>query len=531
MLTEVKQLTGDKKWIPQPGPQTDAYYSEADILLYGGAGGGGKTDFGLGLAFNEHERTLMLRRKYTDLSGIIDRAVEINGSRKGLNASAPPKFRISDKQLIEFGAAQKVGDEQSWMGRPHDLLVVDEAAHFAGCQIRLLMGWVRSATEGQRCRVVFVTNPPLSDEGLWLIEMFAPWIDPEHPRYPTPYGELLWYVTDAGTDHLVDGPGDYMIGEDGTPIQVEDDTPDSLTAMSRTFIPSKLSDNAYLMRDKQYKAQQDALPEHIRAAIRDGDFMAKRQDHDLQLIPSEWIKAAQRRWGPEPPEGIPMTAVAADVAQGGIDNTVVQPRYDWWFPKPEKIPGADTPLGRDVAGEVLKVRRDRALIIIDMGGGYGGATYEQLMQSVPEDEMYKYKGADSVPDRTTYSNLGFRNRRTHAYWMFREALDPSQPGGAKIALPPSASLFADLCAIRQKKTRDDDKIITLEPKKDLVARLGRSTDEGDSVVMCWYKGIKGANIQGGWAAHQRNARPEVRTGGRAPASRGRSPTTRGGRRR
>ena len=30
------------EWHPSPGPQTDAYFSEADELLYGGQAGGGK---------------------------------------------------------------------------------------------------------------------------------------------------------------------------------------------------------------------------------------------------------------------------------------------------------------------------------------------------------------------------------------------------------------------------------------------------------------------------------------------------------
>ncbi len=29
-------VQGAKKWIPNAGPQTDAYYSKADVLLYGG---------------------------------------------------------------------------------------------------------------------------------------------------------------------------------------------------------------------------------------------------------------------------------------------------------------------------------------------------------------------------------------------------------------------------------------------------------------------------------------------------------------
>ncbi len=51
--------TASLKWLPLPGPQTQAYFSEADILLYGGEAGGSKTDSGLGLAFTCHKRSLL----------------------------------------------------------------------------------------------------------------------------------------------------------------------------------------------------------------------------------------------------------------------------------------------------------------------------------------------------------------------------------------------------------------------------------------------------------------------------------------
>ena len=59
-------------WVPTAGPQLDAYLSEADVLLYGGQAAGGKTDLGLGLAFTQHERSLIIRRQYTDMKGITD---------------------------------------------------------------------------------------------------------------------------------------------------------------------------------------------------------------------------------------------------------------------------------------------------------------------------------------------------------------------------------------------------------------------------------------------------------------------------
>jgi len=36
------RATKHMRWMPNPGPQTEAYLSEADILLYGGQAGGGK---------------------------------------------------------------------------------------------------------------------------------------------------------------------------------------------------------------------------------------------------------------------------------------------------------------------------------------------------------------------------------------------------------------------------------------------------------------------------------------------------------
>src|SRR5262245_24840738 len=75
------KVVGGRKWMPNPGPQTQAYFSEADELLYGGEPGGGKSDLSLGLAFTAHKRALILRRQYTDLSFLVERAIQINGSR------------------------------------------------------------------------------------------------------------------------------------------------------------------------------------------------------------------------------------------------------------------------------------------------------------------------------------------------------------------------------------------------------------------------------------------------------------------
>lgn len=58
-LAIMRERTAKSLWVPNPGPQTDAYICEADELFYGGQAGGGKTDLGLGLALTAHQRGLI----------------------------------------------------------------------------------------------------------------------------------------------------------------------------------------------------------------------------------------------------------------------------------------------------------------------------------------------------------------------------------------------------------------------------------------------------------------------------------------
>ena len=52
---QVMDATKEKKFIPSPGPQTEAYFCKADVLLYGGGGGGGKTSLLAGLALEDRK--------------------------------------------------------------------------------------------------------------------------------------------------------------------------------------------------------------------------------------------------------------------------------------------------------------------------------------------------------------------------------------------------------------------------------------------------------------------------------------------
>lgn len=469
------QAAAGCKFIPSPGPQTDAWFSKADVLLYGGQAGSGKSGLLCGLALESHRQSLLMRRNGVDLhggGGLIEDLLRLNGTRDGFNGSAPPTLRTADDRIITFGAAGNIGDEQKFQGRARDLLGIDEATQFAETQIRFLMGWIRTVHEGQRTRAVFATNPPLSAVGEWVIGMFRPWLDLTHPN-PAKHGELRWYVTDGEGDHEVDGPD---------PVEHHGQV---LIPSSRTFIPGSLLDNPFI-KTSDYQKQLDALPEPYRSSARDGNFMAARVDDIWQAIPTQWIREAQARWKPEPPAHAPMSAIAADIAQGGADTTTLQCRYDAWFDRAIQVPGVETPTGNEVAGLIIANRRNHAAIIIDMGGGYGGATLMRLRDNGIEG-VTGHKGAEASVKRSADHQFGFFNKRSELYWRFREALDPAQDGGAQIALPDDPELVSDLTAPRYAIT---SRGIQIEAKTEVVARLGRSPDKGDAVVMAWSAGPK-----------------------------------------
>lgn len=483
VVRDAMQATAHLAWVPNPGPQTEAYFCEADELFYGGEAGGGKSDLLIGLSLNEHKRSLVLRRTNKEADKLIPRYTEVLGNTRGWN-SQKGTWTLKGR-AIDIGGCQLEDDKQKRKGIPHDLKGFDEVSDFTESQYLFITAWNRSEDQNQRCRVVATGNPPTRPEGLWVIRRWAPWLDPHHPN-PAKPGELRWFVRDdEDRDVEVPGPGVHTVG--GKPFH----------ARSRTFIRSRLADNPDLARTN-YAATLDALPKELRDAYRDGRFDAGIKDQPFQTIPADWVRQAQARWTPTAPQGIPMCALGVDPAAGGPDETTIARRHDSWFAPVVAVPGIQTPLGKDIAALVVKHRRGDAVVVIDLGGGYGLGAFEHLQNNnIP---VIGHKGADGTTARTRDRKFGFYNKRAEVYWKFREALDPDQEGGAWIALPPDPALVADLCAPTfEVVARNGGSVIKLETKESLVTRLGRSPDRGDAVVNAWSAGATMGTHYGMWA--------------------------------
>lgn len=457
-------------WIPQPGPQTAAYESEADIIFYGGAAGGGKTDLILGLCLTQHEHSIVFRREAVQLTGIEERMMGILGSRTGYNSQVG-LWRLPGGRVMELGSVKEIHDWVKYQGRPHDLKAFDEICHFAESQFRTLIGWMRTDNPAIRQRVVCAGNPPTEPEGEWVKRYWAPWLDPAHPN-PAKPGELRWYVTDEkGEDMEVPGPAPVMVGNEW------------MTPKSRTFIPSSVDDNLFLLTTG-YKATLQALPEPLRSQMLRGDFQAGASDPAWQLIPTEWIKSAQARWKPRDDKGI-MTAVGLDPARGGADKTSCARRHGNWFDQIVTAPGVVTKDGPTTAGFVVPLVRNGAAICVD-SIGIGSSALDFLVGL--NLSVFPIVGSAASGSMDKAGQLRFRNRRAEMYWRLREALDPAAT--ETIALPPDPELAADLAAVRYKVvTMGKVAAIQIRDKDDIREALGRSPDKGDSVAQTFAVGI------------------------------------------
>lgn len=207
------------------------------------------------------------------------------------------------------------------------------------------------------------------------------------------------------------------------------------------------------------------------------------------LIPLGWVEAAMARWqdwhdsGSPPLDIVERHILGVDVADQGEDSTVVAFREGPIVRELRKYRNSDT---METVGYVRASMSNRpgSLAIVDSIGVGAGVLSRLREQKVRAIGFVASGSAKGLKDHT--GEFHFTNLRAAAWWRLRELLDPSQPGGSRILLPPSEILKADLTIPHWRVMSGGG--IQVESKDDIRKRLGRSTDEGDSVVMCFWQG-------------------------------------------
>lgn len=276
----------------QPGPQRVYGRTPADIAVFGGAAGGGKT-FALLVEAARHTATrgfrgVIFRRTNPQImagGGLWDAAAAVY-PRVGAVASLSRKeYTFPGGGRLAFRHLQHESDVYDWQGAELAFIGWDELTHFTARQFFYLLSRART-TCGVRPYIRATCNP---DAGSWVAEFLAWWIDPE-TGYPIPEraGVLRWFYRVGDDIHWYGSEGE---ARDAHPDLAADAPPKSVT-----FVPAKLSDNAVLCaRDPGYRANLMALSWVERARLLDGNWKVTAADG---LFRADWF-----RRGPLPADG------------------------------------------------------------------------------------------------------------------------------------------------------------------------------------------------------------------------------------
>jgi len=210
-----------------------------------------------------------------------------------------------------------------------------------------------------------------------------------------------------------------------------------------------------------------------------GEFCSDDED---AIIPLAWAEAAVDRWRDWDRAGRPhregQSIVGVDVARSGKDRSAAAIRMADVITEIRTWAKADTMETTGIVKGILGAHPGaRAMVdVIGLGAGVYDRLREQGCLVDP------FNAGKKTTRRDATSQFGFANVRSAAWYSLREQLDPSR--GSTLALPPYDELLGDLTAVHYKMMSDAK--IMVEPKDDIRARIGRSTDMGDTVMQAMW---------------------------------------------
>jgi hypothetical protein len=213
-----------------------------------------------------------------------------------------------------------------------------------------------------------------------------------------------------------------------------------------------------------------------------GEFASSDTDG---VIPLAWIERANQRWleWNESEKKEEFCGVGCDIARSGDDKTVLAPRFENVISELRRYAKADTmeTVGR-ITGLMNIYKKGIATIdIIGMGAG----VFDRLREIGIPVRAFNASAKTNMMDRS--GELSFINCRAAGWWGVRELLQNDE-----IALPPDDKLTGDLTAPKWRVVSGGK--IQIEGKEDIQKRLGRSTDDGDAVVMAFFPDVPGDKI-------------------------------------
>jgi hypothetical protein len=302
-----QQRQVDIGFVPQSGPQTAFIECPCDIVIFGGARGGGKTHGSLGEwwihseDYGSEANGLMVRKTREDLRDTIRAGQEMFGAAATWKEKGS-YFQMANGGKLTCAYLESDQDAQNYQGWSLTRVYVEELTQYATSgPIFKLLACLRSAT-GVPCQFRATCNPG--------------------------------------------GPGHHWVKQwaiDIGPYRMFTDPENGLT---RVFIPSRLADNPKLMEnDPKYvnKLRASGSPQLVRAWLEgdwnviEGAFFSEFETARHVLpefeIPQHWVKFRSMDWGSAHPFSVGWWAVCQD--DFTIDGRVVPRgaiiRYREWY--------------------------------------------------------------------------------------------------------------------------------------------------------------------------------------------------------
>ena len=296
---EIYKLREDRRCIVyQEGGQKDMLSSTADIMIGGGARGGGKTYMLLMQALydivNPNFRAIIFRKDLDDLSDIIDTSQELYdefGTYNRAKNDMTWNFNNGGWLTFSYHAMEEGAFHDRYQGKQYPYIGIDEVTQMSYKKFKVLTMSNRNAYN-IRNRIIGTCNP---DPDSWVARFIEWWIDQEtglpiperagKVRYCFMDGDDVTQIVWGDTREEVFGKCKDTLMAYWKPEFERYGRPEDLLIKSVTFVPAKLADNIALMSsDPAYLANLIGQDDETRARFLDGNWKYKAAGTDIIKI-------------------------------------------------------------------------------------------------------------------------------------------------------------------------------------------------------------------------------------------------------